>query len=138
VIRWCVVVSMMVVAMSCFVDRRSGEFECDDDTDCADIEGPDRRCNEGYCILATCPSICDGGCTTGKMCTINCSSPNECRTGIACPAGFNCIFNCGADCTPVSCPLGCAVNCSAVTSDCGPINCGTGATCTCSGPGTCL
>ncbi len=131
------VVAMMALAMSCFVDRRSGDFECDNDDDCADFEDPSRSCNDGYCLPTSCPSICDGGCTTGKVCTIECTNPNECRNGVTCPSGFSCIFECDEDCKP-TCPLGCTVNCSDATSDCGPIVCGAGQTCSCSGVGTCL
>jgi len=130
------VVAMMIVAMSCFIDRRSGDFECDNDDDCNEFQSPSRTCNDGYCVPLSCPSICDGGCT-GNLCRIDCSSPNECRNGITCPSGFTCEFECDANCTPVNCPLGCTVDCSA-TAECGPINCGSGATCSCSGAGTCM
>lgn len=129
-------VAMMIIAMSCFIDRRSGDFECDNDDDCAGFEDPDRVCSGGVCIPLSCPAICDGGCS-GSMCTINCSTPNECRNGVSCPSGFTCKFNCDEDCTPVNCPLGCTVVCDGATTDCGPINCGTGATCSCSGVGNC-
>ncbi|MDQ3340439.1 MAG: hypothetical protein M4D80_35220 [Myxococcota bacterium] len=136
-IRWLVVaVVMMTIAMSCLVDRRSTELECDADSDCNDVEG-DRECNAGYCVLISCPGICDGGCKPGKKCTVNCTSPNECRNGVDCPSGFTCTFNCSQDCMP-DCPLGCVVNCSGTTADCGPIDCGNGATCSCSGAGTCI
>ena len=127
---------MMTIAMSCLVDRRSTDFECDDDSDCEDLDG-DRECNDGYCTLMSCPGICDGGCLAGKMCMVNCTNASECRSGVTCPTGFSCIFNCTQDCEPVNCPLGCVVNCSSPTADCGPINCGAGATCSCSGAGTC-
>ncbi len=128
---------MMTIAISCFVDRRSEELTCETDSDCADV-GADRECTDGYCVKANCPSICDGGCGTGKTCTVNCSNPNECRNGVTCPAGYTCVFNCTQDCTPVTCALGCTVNCSS-NADCGPINCGAGATCSCvmTSNGTC-
>lgn len=136
-IRWLVVaIVMMTIAMSCLVDRRSTDFECDDDVDCDDLDG-DRECNDGYCVLTSCPGICDGGCMPGKMCTINCTQPNECRTDVNCPTGFTCTFNCSQDCEP-DCPLGCVVNCTSATAECGPIDCGSGATCSCSGVGTCI
>lgn len=130
-------VAMMIVAMSCLVDRRSDEFACEEDADCVGLDGA-RECTDGYCTRASCPSICDGGCGPNKACTIECESPNECRNGVTCPSGYTCIFKCTEDCTPVSCPLGCTVECADSTADCGPINCGAGATCSCSGIGTCI
>lgn len=132
-----VALAMMTAAMSCFVDRRSDEFECDTSADCADLPG-DRECSDGYCITTTCPAICDS-CATGKKCNISCSGPNECRNGVTCPAGYTCAFNCTANCTPVTCALGCTVTCAS-NADCGPIMCGSGATCTCTmtSNGTCL
>ena len=130
-------VAMMIAAMSCFVDRRASDFECDDDMDCVGLEGT-RECSNGYCTRVSCPSICDGGCGPGKTCTIECESQNECRNGVTCPAGYTCTFECDENCTPVSCPLGCTVACTDAGATCGPINCGAGATCSCSGAGTCI
>ena len=124
-IRWVVAGLAMTLAMSCLIDRRSEDFQCDVDADCADIEGSVRECNDGFCTLRSCPSVCDGGCGAGKSCTILCSNAAECRNGIDCPSGFTCTINCSQDCTPVECDDGCVVNCSGA-SDCGPIDCGLG------------
>lgn len=134
-----VAVLTMTVAMSCLIDRRSSEFECEQDSDCDDIDGNPRECsNDGFCTLLDCPSICDGGCGANKTCTILCSNASECRTGVDCPSGFSCVINCTQDCTPVDCRDGCVVNCSG-NADCGPIDCGGGETCSCVPTGgTCL
>lgn len=128
---------MMVVAIGCFVDRRASEFTCRTDADCDDFDD-DRTCTEGHCTLLVCPAICDGGCGPGKTCEIVCSNGNECRNGVACPAGFTCTFTCEQDCGPIACPLGCDVACAGAAAECGPITCGAGATCTCAGDGDCL
>ena len=132
--------AMMTFAMSCFIDRHSTEFECDGNSDCAAIEGGLRECKEGYCVLASCPSACNGGCsTTAKSCSISCSNTSDCSGGVRCPTGYTCTFACSQDCLDLECPLGCTVLCSGNT-ECGPIDCGSGATCSCSASGnaTCL
>ena len=138
-IRWVVAALAMTLAMSCLIDRKSEMFECEMTADCADIEGSLRECKEGFCVVASCPSICDGGCGPNKTCTILCSNASECRSGVDCPSGYSCTINCTQDCTPVDCNDGCVVNCSA-NADCGPIDCGAGETCSCmaTGNGTCL
>lgn len=139
-IRWVVVAAAtMALAISCLVDRKSTEFQCDDDADCADLPGDDRTCKDGFCVLESCPSACDS-CSTGKICNITCATANECRTGVSCPAGYNCRFQCNQDCTPVTCTLAasCQVSCN-TNADCGPLVCGTASPCSCtSGGGTCL
>lgn len=129
---------VMAIAMGCLVDRRSDEFACSQDSDCDDLPG-NRSCEQGFCVIGSCPGICDGGCGSGKTCTILCSTGNECRNGVECPSGYSCIINCTQDCTPVDCGDGCVVSCMA-NADCGPIDCGAGETCTCvaSANGTCL
>lgn len=135
-IRALVAAVAMIVAMSCLVDRRSSEFACDTNADCADFADA-RECSDGYCTRASCPSICDGGCGPNKTCTIKCLSVNECKNGVTCPSGYTCMFECEENCGPVNCPLGCTVSCDA-GAICGPFNCGAGATCSCSGVGTCM
>ena len=129
-----VVVTLVVAGLSCLVDRRSIDFECEVDADCDDVEG-DRECADGYCVTVSCPSICDD-CDPGKVCVINCNNPNECRNGVTCPAGYNCEFDCNEDCTPVNCAnaMSCTVDCD-LGASCGPVNCGAASPCMCSGTG---
>ena len=131
-------VAMMLLAMSCLIDRRSSELECDVDADCADIPGTARECNDGVCLPVFCPSICDT-CSADRVCTITCNNPTKCDDGIDCPNNFACVFNCTQDCLDLVCDDGCTVTCAA-NADCGPIDCGAGETCGCtaSGNGTCL
>ena len=127
------VAALVVLAISCLVDRRSTDFECDTTADCADV-GSDRECVDGYCVTASCPQICDD-CDPGKICKISCNQPNECRQGVMCPSGYNCQFTCTQDCTPVNCTsaMSCTVTCSGAS--CGPLNCGAASPCMCSGTG---
>lgn len=125
---------LVIAGLSCFVDRRSSDFACDVDTDCAGLDG-DRECIDNVCVEVECPSRCDD-CDPGKVCNINCNQPNECRNGLTCPSGWNCEIACNEDCTPVTCvgALSCVVECNGQSS-CGPLTCGTASPCSCTGTG---
>lgn len=129
------VIALALVA-SCFVDRRSGDFECERTSDCDGIDGAPRACNNNVCVRVDCPDDCDS--CSGTTCIVNCTNATKCAD-FECPNGFACAFNCTQDCRNLECDDGCVVQCSA-NADCGPIDCGAGETCACneSGNGTCL
>ena len=116
---------MLVIAASCFVNRVSSDFECDPGDDC----GPGRMCDQGFCVLESCPPQCSGGCdTVEKTCDINCNSVNECAIA-QCPDGYACTIDCSrmnacglVDCTTAT---SCRIECSDRFS-CGSITCGSG------------
>jgi hypothetical protein len=135
------------VVASCFVSRKSVDYECSSDTDC---DGG-RTCDRGYCIAAaatpdastnTCPAVCNGGCNTSlKTCMVQCVDFGDCDD-ITCPSGYACIINCLADnaCDNVTCTAAtsCTINC-ATTNACEDIRCGSGVACnvTCGAAGAC-
>jgi hypothetical protein len=129
---------LVLVGISCLVDRKSSDFACDNDDDCDEIEAG-RECKDNFCVKASCPSVCDSCSVSAKTCQINCSGVNECSGGVACPAGYACTFNCSKDCTPVDCSnaTSCVVTCSSASAECGPLSCGAASPCTCGGTGTC-
>ena len=132
--RAVLIIALVVIGLSCLVDRRSGDFDCESDTDCADFDD-ERVCTNKVCLPVTCPPVCDD-CDSGKICNIDCTGMNECRQGVSCPAGYNCKFTCDADCTPVTCTsaLSCTVTCE-TGADCGPLICGAASPCTCTASG---
>jgi hypothetical protein len=139
VTRWLVIaLAAAALAASCFVDRRSSEFECETDADCADIAGGSRECNGNkLCVVVDCPDICDS-CTGDNVCNITCNNASKC-SNLDCPNNFSCSLSCSQDCKNLECDDGCTVMCSA-NADCGPIDCGVNETCNCTatGNGTCL
>jgi hypothetical protein len=128
---------LAVVGASCFIDKRSDDFACDVDADCLKLGNDiDRECNNDHvCVAADCPNDCDS-CSAGKVCNINCNSPNKCSSGVDCPNGYHCLFTCTRDCEPVDCSdaASCVVTCSG-NATCGPIDCGSASPCTCAGSG---
>jgi hypothetical protein len=134
--RW-LVLALFALAASCFIDRRSGDFECETDDDCAGLGGDPRECNnDKVCVVVECPSICDS--CNGNVCNITCNNAAKC-TNLDCPRDFSCVLACSQDCRNLECDDGCTVTCSA-NADCGPIDCGLNETCKCTatGNGTCL
>lgn len=133
-------VSIVIVAAvaSCLVNRKSEEFACSDDTDCAAMG---RACERGYCVerpvdANPCPSICSDCDFAAKTCTITCDTPNDCNN-ISCPLGYDCTINCtrGQACDNISCLVArsCTVNCT-MANACKDVTCGPGrCTVTCSG-----
>lgn len=133
---------LVVVGLSCFVDRRSGDFACEVDADCAGLGGGiDRECNDNVCVEVDCPNECDA-CSAGKICNITCNGSTECTDGVDCPRGYNCQVLCTRNCTPVDCTdaASCLVTCSGNNNtECGPLDCGSATPCMCvAANGTCL
>lgn len=129
---------------SCFVSRKSADYECSSDTDC---EGG-RTCDRGYCVAALapdsnlCPAVCNGGCNPSlKTCMVECVESGECDH-VICPSGYACIINCRVDnaCDNVTCTAAasCTINCAAPNA-CEDIRCGSGVACnvTCGAAGAC-
>lgn len=115
-------------AASCFVDRRSGEFTCTKDEDCAGLE-PARTCDEGagFCVPGDCPAQCNGGCNQdAKTCTINCLAAGTCDN-VHCPGEYTCSINCNAPnaCDRVDCgeSKACTITCLGANA-CGNVDCG--------------
>jgi hypothetical protein len=126
------VVGVLVAAMiaSCFVSRKSSEFECETTAECTG----GRVCDRGYCIAGPeCPSDCNAGCDlVAKTCDIVCDQPGRCGS-VDCPDGYACKITCTANnaCGNISCDTGarsCEVICSAANA-CRDIDCGTGVGC---------
>lgn len=107
---------------SCLVTRRSEGYACDGDGDCTS----GRVCDRGYCVPATCPSVCTSCDLTDKTCSIVCSSSNTCGA-VVCPPGYDCTIKCSNPnaCSAIDCraSAGCDITCSG-QSACGPITCG--------------
>lgn len=123
---------------SCWVDRKSSDFACTVDEDCASFT-PSRVCDTslGYCVpgdnMMTCPDECNGGCDkTAKTCTINCTNPTDCAGGTICPPGYDCTINCSQNgCDFVECNgnSDCKITCTG-NNACGNVDCGDGGACT--------
>jgi hypothetical protein len=126
---------------SCLVTRKSTELACETDGNCES----DRTCVRGYCVAREvdanpCPAVCPACDFVGKICPIECDTPNSCRN-IDCPAGYDCTINCtkanacfDIDCTEAR---SCTVNCT-VTDGCEDVTCGPGpCKVTCTGPAAC-
>ena len=99
--------SGVVIAASCFVDRRSTSFECSDDADCAQ-HSDNRICDTGtgFCVPQQCPSDCNAGCDLkAKTCRATCPGPGCQGNSIDCPAGFDCTITCGSSnaCNDIDC-----------------------------------
>jgi hypothetical protein len=114
---------------SCFVDRRSNDFECETEAQCTG----GRICEDGFCIMPPtpeCPEDCNAGCDLELMtCNIGCSLPGQCDLTIDCPFGFECTINCSAPgaCSNIYCDgaESCEIACTA-SNACGSIECGDG------------
>lgn len=158
---WFALASFAVAAAvaSCSINRRSGQFECEDTEDCE----PGRVCSEGLCVSTSVPpdatakkdaalpdaaSACPPQCTQcldSKVCLINCAAPSptaNCNNPIVCPAGFNCDIRCnvgnacraGINCTSAaSCTISCSGQGSCQGVVCGPGRCNVN----CTGQGSC-
>ncbi len=135
----------VVFAASCLVDRRSGEFTCSTDADCANLTD-NRVCDTGagFCIPLVCPSVCNGGCDLqAKKCTVSCPGSN-CNKDIDCPDGFDCTITCSSpnSCNSIKCgdARSCTIMCVG-TNACDNVDCGGvgDPTCniTCSGGNAC-
>jgi hypothetical protein len=121
-------VALAVLAVGCSFDRRSGAFRCDSGEAC----GPERVCQDGWCVSTSQP-LADGGgdgdgdgdaggpdgafacpadCTRcdGDLCVMDCSVSGSCATEVVCPAGVRCKVECGT----ASCGAG--IDCSAAAS----------------------
>lgn len=112
---------------ACLVNRISDTFACSTDTDCVD----GRVCRSNYCVEPTCPDDCDGCDEVAKMCTMNCSSDDDCGA-VLCPNGWTCTINCIGDgaCDDVDCASGseCIINCTG-TNACNDITCNAACSC---------
>ena len=138
-----------VAAVSCSINHRSGQFECETTADC----DSGRTCSEGLCTTNGVPdsgiidapkkdgglsdaSVCPPGCTScgpNKVCIIDCAvAGSNCGSQLTCPAGWNCDLRCSTD---SACRNG--VNCTAAASctfQCTGRNSCRGIAC---GPGVC-
>jgi hypothetical protein len=140
--------AVAAAAASCSINRRSGQYECDDTADC----DPGRACSEGLCVPVStlpdagvkkdasippdaanaCPPQCTS-CADGKVCLIDCTAPgSNCGAQVVCPAGFNCDIRCnlagscrsGVICTSAaSCTIQCTGRASCRGVQCGPGRC---------------
>lgn len=151
--------AVAAAAASCSINRRSGQFECADTSDC----DPGRVCSEGLCVASdvvppdgpkpppdaarpdaptVCPPQCTS-CTDGKVCLIDCAAAGtNCNAQITCPTGFHCDIRCtvadrcrsGINCTgATSCTLLCSGR-----ATCRGVQCGTGrCDVTCTGQNSC-
>lgn len=124
-------VSFVVITASCLVDRKTGDYACARDEDCAGFTDPERICDTsiGYCVPQECPSACNGGCDLrAKTCAISCGGANSCSS-VSCPSGYACTLNCGGNnsCDNVDCSdaASCTINCASQNS-CANVRCGDG------------
>jgi hypothetical protein len=114
---------------SCFVGRKSSDFECADSSECTD----GRTCDRGYCVVPTCPEECNAGCDLiAKTCQIACTLSGACGS-FSCPTGFACTIQCSAPnaCGRIACEAGvtsCKITCS-TSNACGDIDCEAGVDC---------
>lgn len=112
---------------SCLVSRRSEGYACNTSADCRD---PERSCENGYCVLAPCPSPCTSCDLVDKTCQIDCTVQGKPCNAVQCPAGFDCTIKCTKPnvCAEIDCSQSnsCDITCSAVAA-CGAITCGAGA-----------
>lgn len=150
-------VATLVLAAGCGVERRSGEFVCEVETDCP----ADRTCDQGFCVYrpgfepdaavdaagtVDAGAVADGGGGTSDAalpvvdaslvdappCDPSCTSCN----------GTLCIITCNSpdSCASVTCPAGldCRVDCTAAGS-CAAVDCGLATSCdvNCGGSGSC-
>jgi hypothetical protein len=133
------------VIASCFVGRKSNDYECSTTDEC----DADRTCDRGYCVArppvdaTLCPAACNNGCDlVAKTCKILCNQPNKCNSSI-CPTGYACTIDClGVNaCDGILCGSGtrtCDINCSTANA-CGNLRCGTNVPCNlnCTATGAC-
>jgi len=128
---------------SCLVDRKSSQYRCEQDADCAAL-GSLRVCDTeiGYCVPAECPAVCDECDVAASTCAIDCNTPGACGS-IDCPAGWACTISCTANnaCDSIRCAgaRSCEITC-ATGNACDHIDCGfadTACSVTCSGTRSC-
>lgn len=152
------IVAVAVVAASCSINHRSGQFDCQTTADCA----PGRTCADGLCVTggaldapgdgpkqdapplpdaSVCPAACTS-CADGKICIIDCAAGANCGSRIACPPGFHCTIRCnqmdacraGISCAgAASCDIQCTGRRSCRNVMCGAGPCKVG----CSAPESC-
>ncbi len=153
---WLALVGLAVVAGSCSIDKRSGEFSlCERREDCPGGQ----LCSQGVCVSSTdggvskdssvpadaltCPSQCTSCKLETMACKVDCAvSPATCNAPIVCPAGWNCEIACtvaeacrsGIDC---SAGASCNINCQGANT-CRDLVCGEGPCgVRCAGTGSC-
>lgn len=115
----------LVIAGSCSINKRSGDYACTVQKDCA----APRVCDNGFCVvpdnvpidaplpnpvdgkladaqvipldadLSACPAQCSSCDLQASLCRIDCAGSNaaNCFAPITCPTGFNCDINCGTN-----------------------------------------
>lgn len=122
------------VASSCWVDNRSGDYECSTDTECAGF-ADDRVCDTaiGFCVPEVCPAACDSCNVSMKTCAINCGQGGTVCGSVSCPDGYACTITCSGtnSCGAVNCAdaASCVVNCSGGNMNnpaCSNVQCGDG------------
>lgn len=130
-------IALAAVVSSCFVSRRSSDFECAVNADC---DGG-RQCDRGFCVGGPapidgstdgCPAACNDGCDlVDGTCSIECTQPGQCGD-VVCPPGFACTITCSTGaCGDIECPAAsdrCELHCLA-SGACGDIECGPGVPC---------
>ena len=145
---------LAVAAVSCSINHRSSQFECETTADCE----AGRTCSDGLCVTpgfidagvldgprkdgplpdaAVCPPGCTS-CAPGRVCIIDCSvAGSGCNAQLVCPVGWNCDIRCstdnscraGVNCTAgASCTLQCTGRNSCRGVACGPGICNVGCT----------
>jgi hypothetical protein len=167
VIAWLALVGLAaIVATSCSVSHRSGEFTCNSSADCVG-EAAGRICSGGFCVVPgagidapmlhdapkitfdasipdadACPAQCTS-CDLGQMtCNIVCTNASQnCANTVTCPAGFHCTIGCtpGNACKDVDCldAASCNVTCSG-SGSCRQVSCGpTPCDVSCTGQSSC-
>lgn len=158
---WFAIVIGVAMAGSCSVTHRSGEFDCEKQSDCP----AGRTCTDNLCVVNgtgidagpgdgpkdgnglpdafVCPTTCTSCIPETMTCKIDCGvSAATCNGPIACPTGWNCDILCttanscrsGIDCLgSKSCTVECKGN-----SSCRNIACGDGpCDVNCSGTNSC-
>ena len=151
VIAWLTALVLAAIsAGSCSINHRSGEFQCDKQSDCES----GRTCTGGFCVVPggtvdapkgdgptgdgppsdtpmnMCPAQCTSCVQASKTCKIDCAV-TSCNSAVVCPPGWNCEVACTVanSCrSGVTCPPSgnsCNITCSG-TGSCRMIDCGTG------------
>ena len=114
------VIALAAVVASCFVGRKSSDYECSTTEDCE----AGRTCDRGFCVSSSstidaslCPAACNGGCDlAAKTCSMRCDQNNKCNNA-TCPSGYACTITCSGTnvCSGQICPAGaqsCDITCS--------------------------
>ena len=134
-----VAVGLALVAASCGITHRSGDYACVKQSDCS----TGRTCQDGFCVLQVledggmkmdggsgsngCPAGCTSCNVAQHMCDINCQS-TSCSGQVTCPAGYHCTIECdqqnscrnGVNCrNALSCALTCSGQSSCIGVECG-------------------